>query len=287
MTPEPLSVPLACTVRGCGLPLRRHDRALVCDRDHLYDIARRGYVNLLQPQDRKSRAPGDSKAAVAARARLLTVGVGAAVVETCVVRAATLIARPDSVVCDLGCGSGDLLGMLAARQPLAGVGIDLSTPAIDHAARRFPNLTWVIANGDRRFPLLSDRVRLILSLHARRNPAECSRVLTPDGFLLVAVPAPDDLVELRAAIQGEPVTRDRAQALETEHSPFFALVDRWTTRERRRLTRDQILDVLRGTYRGIRTAAADKAAALGAMDVTFASELALFRKSPAPQFHRK
>lgn len=272
-------MPLACTVRGCGLPLRRRGRAHVCERNHLYDIARRGYVNLLQPQDRKSRAAGDSKAAVTARARLLAAGVGAAAVEAFAARAAALIARRDAVVCDLGCGSGELLGALAARRPVAGVGIDLSTPAIDRAARRFPGLTWVVANADRRLPLLSDRVSLLLSFHARRNPAECSRVLEPGGFLLMAVPAADDLIELREAIQGEPVARDRTHVLATEHSPFFALVDRWTTRARQRLTRDQILDVLHGTYRGIRAAAAGKAAALGAMDVTLASDVALFRKS--------
>ena len=44
---------LACSVRGCGRPLEKNDRALVCARGHSYDIARSGYVNLLQPQDRR------------------------------------------------------------------------------------------------------------------------------------------------------------------------------------------------------------------------------------------
>jgi 23S rRNA (guanine745-N1)-methyltransferase len=276
---DPLSVPLACTVRGCGLPLRRNERALVCGRGHAYDIARRGYVNLLQPQDRKSRVPGDSKAALAARARLLAAGVGAAVVEACLARADVLIARHDSVVCDLGCGSGDLLGALATRRPIAGVGIDLSLPAIEHAARRFPDLDWVVANADRHLPLLSARVSLLFSLHARRNPAESARVLEPGGFLLMGVPAPDDLLELRTAIQGQPWTRNRMQALLAEHTPFFTLVDRWTTRTRQPLAREQILDLLVGTYRGVRTAAAGRAAALGATDVTLASEFVVFRRS--------
>jgi len=55
---------LACSVRGCGLPLTRRDRALVCSAGHAFDIARSGYINLLQPQDRRSLVAGDSKTAV-------------------------------------------------------------------------------------------------------------------------------------------------------------------------------------------------------------------------------
>ena len=43
-------VPLACTVRDCGLPLEKREREYVCEYGHTFDIARSGYVNLLQPQ---------------------------------------------------------------------------------------------------------------------------------------------------------------------------------------------------------------------------------------------
>lgn len=277
-TTGPLSAPLACTVRGCGLLLERRARALVCPRRHSYDIARRGYVNLLQPQDRRSSNAGDSKAAVSARARLLESGVGRAIVDAFVARAGALDMRRNPLVCDVGCGSGDVLGTLASQRSVAGVGIDLSVAAIEHAAHRFPQLTWVVANADRRLPLLSESVDIVLSLHARRNPVESARVLVAGGFLLVAVPAPDDLGELREWIQGRSVARDRTAVLTAEHERLFTVVDRHVVRTRQHLQREQLLDVLRGTYRGVRAAAAAKVDALSSLDVTLASDLCLFQR---------
>ena len=51
---------LICPVRDCGEPLERRERALACPRGHSFDLARSGYANLLQPQDRRSKIPGDS-----------------------------------------------------------------------------------------------------------------------------------------------------------------------------------------------------------------------------------
>ena len=62
---------VACTVRGCGEPLRvLADGGWGCATGHRFDRARAGYVNLLQPQDKRSSNPGDESETVAARARL-------------------------------------------------------------------------------------------------------------------------------------------------------------------------------------------------------------------------
>jgi 23S rRNA (guanine745-N1)-methyltransferase len=269
-------LPLACTVRGCGLRLDRSERALVCPRGHSYDVARSGYINLLQPQDRRSRAAGDSKAAIEARARLLAAGVGCTILDTFVRRAASLELSPQAPVIDLGSGSGEVLAALLQQREIAGIGIDLSTAAADHAARRFPALTWIVANADRRLPLLDRSVDLALSLHARRNPAECARVLIPGGRLLVAVPAQDDLIELRELIQGERIERERAEAVIAEHDPFFTLAERSSVGERRLLDRESLVNLLRGSYRGERTSEARRVRALTSLEVTTASDLLLF-----------
>jgi hypothetical protein len=78
------------------------------------------------------------------------------------------------------------------------------------------------------------------------------------------------------------VAYDRGEALVAEHREAFALVDRSTARERRPLGRDALLDVLRATYRGARRSAAAQADALTSIDVTFASELFLFRRRERP-----
>jgi 23S rRNA (guanine745-N1)-methyltransferase len=269
-------LPLSCTVRGCGRPLTRGPRAWTCDSGHTFDVARAGYVNLLQPQDRKSLDAGDSREAVAARAALLAAGVGQGVVQTVAHALGALALADEAVVVDVGAGTGDVLGVAAARWVSTAIGIDLSTAAAEHAARRFPASTWVVANADRRLPLLDHSVDVLLSIHARRLPDEAARVLKPSGVLIVAVPGADDLIELRAMVQGEGVALDRTESLVAEHAARFVLRERASVRDRRRLDRALLLALLRSTYRGGRSSAAARVEALDHLDVTLASDLCLF-----------
>ena len=66
---------LLCPVRECHLALLTDGRRRVCARGHSFDRAKSGYVNLLQPQERRSKNPGDTAEAVAARRRLHERGV--------------------------------------------------------------------------------------------------------------------------------------------------------------------------------------------------------------------
>jgi 23S rRNA (guanine745-N1)-methyltransferase len=252
---------------------------LVCGSGHSYDIARSGYVNLLQPQDRRSLEAGDSRQAIEARASLLAAGIGRTLIETIANRVGRLAIgrlKAAPTIVDLGCGSGDALAALTGRA-VTGIGIDLSTAAIEHAARYFPDRTWVVANADRRLPLLDGSVDVVISVHGRRNPTEVARVLVPTGHLLVAVPAADDLVELRELVQGERIERDRISSVLSEHQPLFELIERSVVRDTHDLDRGTLLSLLRGTYRGVRHSDAEQVAALTRMHVTLASELVVLR----------
>jgi 23S rRNA (guanine745-N1)-methyltransferase len=268
--------PLACTVRDCGLPLERNALAFVCARGHSYDIARAGYVNLLQPQDRRSLAAGDSIAAVEARARLLAAGVGRAPIDYLLQYLTSLHLPDDAAIADLGSGSGDALAACVAEREVTGIGIDLSTAAVRHAAHKFPELTWIVANADRRLPIVGSRLSLVLSLHGRRNPSECARVLAPTGRLFVAVPAADDLVELRTLLHGKPVERSRVEALTADYEPLFELVERFSSREQHTLNRESLVDLLQSTYRGARASVHRHVASLSTMDVTLSSDCVVF-----------
>jgi 23S rRNA (guanine745-N1)-methyltransferase len=271
--------PLACPVRGCGLLLESRGRHYACARGHSHDVARSGYINLLQPQDRRSPVAGDSAEVVRARAAILEAGVGRAQHRAVVDLAARILkAHEQPVVVDLGSGTGDVLIALAATHPVCAIGIDLSAAAADYAARLSNDALWVVANADRRLPLLDRTVDLILSMHGRRSPAECARVLTLDGHLLVSVPAADDLIELRTAVQGHSVARERSHSLVADHADHFEVVEQFNPREHHHVTRQQIKDLLRGTYRGTRRSAAHAIESLKAMHVTLASTIVLFRR---------
>ncbi|HEX7678691.1 MAG TPA: methyltransferase domain-containing protein [Thermoanaerobaculia bacterium] len=254
-------MPLLCTVRTCHEPLAREERRLVCPRGHSFDVARSGYVNLLQPQERRSKQPGDTEEAVAARRRLHDRGVTMPLFEAVAEMAGT---SGDDVVLDAGCGDGFYLGSLARKRGCAAHGIDISIPAIDAAARRYPECEWIVGNADRFIPYADATFSRVLSITARMNSTEFRRVLREDGRLLVAIPAPDDLVELRGA------GRDRvARTIET-FAKEFALLDRRRASAVSDLGREAVYDVLLSIYRPRAIGKVED------MRVTFSLDLLLF-----------
>ena len=268
---------LLCPVRTCGSPLTREANAFRCPRGHSFDIARSGYCNLLQPQDSKSKHPGDPKEAVLARRRFLEVGQGDFLAAALLEAFDALSLSPRPAVLDVGCGEGFFLGNLAREREIEGHGIDLSVPAIDLAARRWPDLSWFVVNADRRLPYADASFDLALSLTARRNAPELRRVLKPGGWLLVTIPGEDDLIELREAVQGEGVRRDRVPSVTAELSEHFALESHRSLRRRAHLDADSLRDLLASTYRGVRRSERERAEGLSALEVTSSLDLLTFR----------
>src|SRR5580658_1696757 len=242
---------LLCPVRGCHLTLARDERRVVCARGHSFDIARSGYINLLQPQDRRSKQPGDTKAAVASRRRLHDLGVTGPLLRAL---ADIIAAEPGDIVLDAGCGDGFYLGTLAREVGFDAHGVDISTFAADAAARRYPpgdRCEWIVANADRFVPYADRSFSIVLSITARMNAGEFRRVLRDDGRLLIALPAPDDLIELRG------VGRDRvARTLET-FAQGFKLVDRSRVATVADLDAAGVHDVLHSIYRPMRSKPAE------------------------------
>ena len=66
---------------------------------------------------------------------------------------------------------------------------------------------FLAANADRFVPYADRSFSVVMSITARMNAGEFRRVLREDGRLLVAIPAADDLIELRSPAGGE--GRDR------------------------------------------------------------------------------
>lgn len=265
---------LACTVRDCRTPLTRDGQRYVCANAHSFDVARSGYVNLLQPQDRRSRNPGDRPEAVAARRRFFERGFAQPLVDA-IVRALPL--REGAALLDAGCGEGHHLAAFRRAYGARGYGVDLSVPAIELAARRHRDCEWIVANADRFLPFADASLAAVTSITARLNPEEFRRVLAPGGALLVVLPGPDDLIELREAVQGEGLERDRAERTVAAFAPYFTLERRETIRHVARLDREAMIDVMSSSYRGLRTRERERLEQLVAMDVTLTRDLLRFR----------
>lgn len=235
---------------------------MVCPRGHSFDIARSEYINLLQPQERRAKHPGDAVEAVAARRRLHDRGVTGPLFRGI---AETLAATGNDVVLDAGCGDGFYLGALQREAGLDAHGVDISIPAVDAAARRYPECEWVVANADRAVPYGDRAFSIVLSITARMNPGEFRRVLRDDGRLLVAIPAPDDLIELRGT------GRDRVARTLDEFARHFTLIHETRVSTSADLDASGVQDVLISIYRPMQHRTAKS------MRVTFSLDLMLFR----------
>jgi 23S rRNA (guanine745-N1)-methyltransferase len=157
--------------------------------------------------------------------------------------------------------------MLARRSGFEAHGVDISTAAIDAAAKRYPECEWIVANADLLIPFANRSFSLVLSITARMNSSEFRRVLRDGGRLLVAIPAPDDLIELRGA------GRDRvARTIET-FAHDFKLIDQRRVTTAADLDADAVRDVLHSIYRPLQAKPPE------AMRVTFALDLLLFHSA--------
>ncbi|HUR83352.1 MAG TPA: methyltransferase domain-containing protein [Thermoanaerobaculia bacterium] len=265
-------VNLLCTVRNCGLPLVREERVYRCANHHSFDVARSGYVNLLQPQDRKSKSPGDSSEAVLARRRFFEAGPVRPLVDA-IVQALPL----RGALLDAGCGEGHHLDAFRRAYGVEAWGVDISVPAIELAAKTYRECGWVVANADRLLPFADGSFDAVTSITARMNPHEFHRVLVDRGALLVVLPGAADLIELRSAILGEGLERDRTDRTVAAFAPLFTLEGRQSIAHTATLDRASMLDVMSSSYRGLRTREREKLEALEPMPVTLARDLLLFR----------
>ena len=168
---------------------------MVCPRGHSFDIARSGYINLLQPQDSRSKHPGDTKEAVAARRRLHDRGVTRPLLHGI---AEMIDVRPGDIVLDAGCGDGFYLGSVALQTGIERAWRRHLDSGCECRCAAIPGMRM-----DRRqcrplHSLLGCRFLGRFFVTARMNAGEFRRVIRDDGCLLVALAAPDDLMELRS-----------------------------------------------------------------------------------------
>jgi 23S rRNA (guanine745-N1)-methyltransferase len=183
-----------------------------------------------------------------------------------------LAASPTDTVLDAGCGEGFYLGALARQTGFDAHGVDISIPAVDLAARRYPACEWIVANADRFVPYADRSFSIVISITARMNVDEFRRVLRDDGRLLIALPAPDDLVELRGTGRDRVARSIETLAPETLASDF-TLVDQSRVTTTADLDAAAVKDVLASIYRPLRPRPAE------AMRVTFSLDLLLFRQT--------
>jgi 23S rRNA (guanine745-N1)-methyltransferase len=125
--------------------------------------------------------------------------VSATVAEHVEQKSDTRLAPRGYRVLDAGSGTSDHLAKIAAKitGPFIGLGLDISKDAARYASRRWPDLAFAVADLWVSWPVHDAVADLVVSIFAPKNFPETARVLRPGGWLALAYPGPDHLIELR------------------------------------------------------------------------------------------
>ncbi len=253
---------ICCPV--CGARLSLVGKSLVCEsaeKRHVYDVASSGYVNLLPPGRKKNAVTGDSRELVRSRTAFLSTGHYDAVSDAAAHLAAKLVRPSDGpfAFADFGCGEGyhtcRIAGALADKGvPVVGVGFDASKYAAEAGAKRaarsgFSTLALndsprgaalcFFAGNFFRPPVFPSSLSCVISMFAPVAYGAADRVLREGGGIVVLIPGPDHLIEMRDLIY--PNVRKREEP--TPPPAPFKTVERTETRYTVRLTARETVDL--------------------------------------------
>lgn len=251
--------PLICPI--CEGHLSQTGRSLKCPRQHSFDLARKGYANLLLARGRRSSDRGDTKEMLQARRRFLEQGFYAPLVEAINGRLAAATekladGRDEAPIylADLGCGEGYYLHQLwrcldetLPRLSIRYFGMDVSKEAVRLAAQKHPDFRFVVADAWGKLPFHSSSLHILLNVFAPRNVTEFHRVLAANGVLLVVTPGEDHLAEVRTRFNLLGIESDKQARVVEQFMQAFALSARETITYQVVLDNAALLDLIRMT----------------------------------------
>ncbi|MDI9477379.1 MAG: methyltransferase domain-containing protein [Halanaerobiales bacterium] len=196
--------------------------SLSCSESHNFDLARKGYLNLLL----SGNAPVYSRDLFEARHEVCRAGFYGPLIE----RIAEIIAvyRDASnlkkmSILDAGCGEGSHIYGLSqiliqeqnyiypeenrkstsseGQQEFTYVGVDISKDSISIAARNDADIIWCVADLAR-LPFQDRSFDLVLNILSPANYGEFERILKEQGMVIKVVPGANYLKELRELLYG-------------------------------------------------------------------------------------
>ena len=213
---------LICPI--CKTSLYRKDRSLICEKNHSYDFAKSGYINLLNPGKMNNARAGDSKEMISARTRFFESGCYEMIRQTLCEIVSSL---SPSVVVDAGCGEGYYTAKIG--QEISGasvIGFDMSKFGCEHGAKYcknngITNTSFAVSNIFD-LPLLDGVADVIVNAFAPVADAEFSRILRMGGYLIVVSAGEKHLDGLKKVIYDEVYLNEPSEG----EYPDFDLVRR-------------------------------------------------------------
>ncbi|WP_223155152.1 putative RNA methyltransferase [Alkalibacillus aidingensis] len=201
------------------------DRQLGCVNNHQFDLAKQGYVNVVQQAKKTVYDLGLFEA----RNQICRSGFYTPLMNRISMLVEELFTTGDELtILDAGCGEGSHLTELldCLEQESVGIGVDLAKEGIQTAAKHNDQGIWFV--GDlANTPFNNQSFDLILNILSPSNYAEFNRILKDQGLTIKIVPGANYLQELREQIyQGTEQAEYSNQATIDRFEEAFTLIRR-------------------------------------------------------------
>jgi 23S rRNA (guanine745-N1)-methyltransferase len=222
--------------------MEENGASLVCENNHCFDIAKKGYVNFA-PQ-KKYR--GYDAVLFESRQRAFRAGFYDHILHAVCEAAAQNVKSSTSLILDAGCGEGFYaLGLKDFFGPKADViGLDIEKDAIQIAARGGNGVIWLVSDLAN-IPLKENCADVILNIFSPAGYAEFTRVIKPDGIVIKVVPGESYLKEIRQAAKEELQSNAYSPSRVTEHlKEHLNVIERLHVFHTLPVTREQLNDFL-------------------------------------------
>ena len=176
----------------CHGRILAEDTSLRCERGHDFAISRKGYVDFCP----SARAGAYDDALFDSRSRFIAGDFYTELIED--LKGILEQYASEGPILDAGCGEGSFLkAVLPDPEARPCIGLDLSRPGIQRAARGGSGWLWAVGDLSR-LPFQNGSMAAVLNVLSPANYLEFGRVLRPDGVILKVVPGENYLAEVRA-----------------------------------------------------------------------------------------
>lgn len=269
---------LICPI--CRAPFVQEQTMLRCAQRHSFDIASEGYINFL-----RKKWTGDTREMLQARRAIFEQGHYqplADIISEQIIKEQTHLVSP--TLLDAGCGEGYYTGYVLAalrerQQQGTAIGVDISKEAVRMAARRYREAFFAVATIKEPFPVADHVCDIVLNIFAPRNPSEFARVLKPGGRLLVVIPGPEHLQQLREKLHLLTIEEGKLQHIYEQFAPYCLPISEKLVQYELQLAREEIAQLVQMTpnYWHRSEEQMQKISLLNTMDVTMQFICILFQ----------
>jgi len=216
---ENLETILKCPV--CNMCLLKHEKQYICLNNHTYDIASKGYINLLLANQKNTKEPGDSKEMMEGRRDFLNSGYYQTFSEKLNQVIISNISGDSVNILDAGCGEGYFLcrlkdaiinneSIINKNRKFDFFGVDISKAAVTYATRRDKKINFIVGSNFN-LPIMTNSIDIIIRNFAPSDEEELKRVLKDNGKLIVVTPGIQHLYGLKEILYVNPRVHEEKQ----------------------------------------------------------------------------